>query len=340
MKKVLPHLRTRLLACLIVTWPFIANAQASTATPIRTIPEESFQHWVREDNKLIKSILGSLTHIDALLADIERMIRQLPDTVTPPESSMPAPAPIVIEKTVIQEVSGAAGPLAGWPPTLAGAALLALLAFWLGKRQASVGATPTPIRYPEPRIPEPVAVPASDPPPPREPPPSFNRLTDPAVGESATPIKQNGVSQTDQALELAETLFSLGLGHGAAQTLVGKIRSEPKQALRHWLNLLEIYRINGQEEEFERSAEELRLHFNIDPEDWHALPDTLQSIEDIPHIANRLVELWGEPECLVYMKNLLDDNRRGARSSLPQSAAEELSILTTVMREAYGFLAD
>lgn len=139
--------------------------------------------------------------------------------------------------------------------------------------------------------------------------------------------------QADQALELAEIMLSMGLGHGAAQTLAEQIRNEPKQALRHWLRLLEIYRKNGQQEEFERSAEELRQHFNVKPEDWHEQPDALRSIEDYPHIANRLTELWGRPACLVYLHNLLADNRGGSRSGFPQSVAEELLLLTAMLRD-------
>jgi len=264
---------------------------------------------------------------------------------------------------VIQEVPG---PLGGWMPTLAGAALLALLAFWLGRKQgatqqpAATGKGPVapasqpakpalekraaaavPAAAPAPTAPAPKPVEA--PPPPRfelpslqpEPGPAPSR---PAPLEPAPSIEPAASTQGDQALELAEIMLSMGLGHGATQTLTEQIRNEPKQALRHWLKLLDIYRKNGQQEEFERSAEELRLHFNVRPEDWHAQPGVTQSLENFPHIAKRLTELWGKPDCLVYMQNLLDDNRGGARSGFPQSVAEELLMLTAVMCEAYGFL--
>lgn len=311
-------------------WPLIAPAQASTAAPIRTIPDESFQHWVREDNKLIKSILGSLTHIDALLIDIERIIRQLPDPAVPPETARPAPpaTPVVIEKTVIREVPGPAGPLAGWPPTLAGAVLLAGLAFWLGKRQPNAGKTLGRFR-------QPVAEAATDLPPKRSQ-TTPKQKQEPAPDSPGRPVaqfQQNETASADQTLELAEIMFSMGLGQGAAQTLIEQIRNEPKHALRHWLKLLEIYRRNGQQDEFERSAEELRLHFNVYPADWHAQPGTLRTLEDYPHIAKRLVELWGKPDCLVYIKNLLDDNRGGARSGFSQSITEELLLLSGIMRD-------
>jgi len=136
----------------------------------------------------------------------------------------------------------------------------------------------------------------------------------------------------DQAIELAEIMLSMGLGHGAAQTLTEQIRSEPKQALRHWLKLLEIYRLNGQQEEFERSAEELRQHFNVQPEDWQPRAEARRSLEDYPHIAARLTEMWGKLGCLAYLENLLADNRGGARSGFPQSVAEELLLLSGMIK--------
>jgi hypothetical protein len=139
-------------------------------------------------------------------------------------------------------------------------------------------------------------------------------------------------SQSDQALELAEIMLAMGLGSGAAQTLAEQIQNEPKQALRHWLKLLEIYRKNGQQEEFERSAEELRQHFNVQPEDWKAGAETYRGLESFPHIAKRLTELWRKPDCLVYMQNLLDDNRGGARAGFPQTVAEELLLLTGMLK--------
>lgn len=353
-----------------MAWPLFANAQppaaqaaAGVAAPIRTIPDETFRQWIKEDSQLIDGILSSLTHIDALVAEIERMLKQLPDAGAPSVAAKPAPAPppVVIEKTVIQDVE-VPGPPGGWMPTLAGAGLLALLAFWLGRKQGAAQKTAvakTKSAAPKVEAAEPllekgaagraVAPPiVVDPPAEKLPVPKREVMPEPPVQKLpvATPaavapspsIEPTPSTSGDQALELAEIMLSMGLGHGAAQTLTEQIRNEPKQALRHWLRLLEVYRRNGQQEEFERSAEELRLHFNVRPEDWHAQPGNSQSLESFPHIAKRLTELWGKPDCLVYMQNLLDDNRGGARSGFPQPVAEELLLLSAVMREAYGFL--
>ncbi|HZV53371.1 MAG TPA: hypothetical protein VFF82_00405, partial [Rhodocyclaceae bacterium] len=65
------------------------------------------------------------------------------------------------------------------------------------------------------------------------------------------------------AIELANIMTSMGLAESAAQTLVEHIRENPRQSLGHWLKLLELHRLNGNRTEFERSANEMRQHFNV-----------------------------------------------------------------------------
>jgi pilus assembly protein FimV len=339
-----PSLRTKILTGVFLAWPWWAHAQppatpSAPAGAVRTISDEAFQRWIKEDTQVVQGILLSLKHIDQLVADIERMVRQLPDFGVAAKPA-PPPPPVVVEKTVIQEVE-VPGPLGGWMPTLSGAALLALLAFWMG-RKLGARRQPTPLPAAAPAPPAaPPAAPAPPaaakeitPAPPPAPPPMQPAPTpiEPAPSSIEAPLG----AESDQSIELAEIMLSMGLGHGAVQTLTEQIRNQPKQALRHWLKLLEIYRRNGQQAEFERSAEELRLHFNVRPEDWHPQPGAPQTIENFPHIAKRLTELWGTADCLVYMENLLADNRGGARSGFPQPVAEELLLLISLMRATYS----
>jgi hypothetical protein len=340
--------------------------------------QDPMHRWFAEQDKILDDILTRLARIETLVGDIHRLISKLPTpapaaAVPPPAPTVAAaPAPAAAppaqvppaqkaETAPVQPVAPAppakpkppAQPdefedegfvLADWMPQLVGAGtLLLLLLLWLRRRApakkpaavkpaapaAKTPATPTPsvqeaVPHPAKQAsPLPVAAPAQQ-----------------AFVDTASVDLDLGTDsdQSDQALELADIMLSMGLGQGAAQTLTEQIRNEPKQALRHWLKLLEVYRRNGQQAEFERSAEELRLHFNVKPEDWHARPGSQHSVEDYPHIASRLTELWAKPACLVYLKNLLADNRGGARSGFPQSVAEELLMLTAILRSE-GFLS-
>lgn len=324
-------------------------------------------HWFREQDKLLDDILTRLARIEGLVGDIHRLVSSMPDRAAtapakPVTASAPAipaalpsaapavaPAPAATPKPAAQtptpvqpkparppvpdfddEDEEDGGFVSRWSmPLAAGAALLLLLLLWARKRGAAASAAKSGGKPAKAAAAMPAAVTPA--------PTSAEPAAAPkATVESANlpPDELEPVSeQADQALELAEIMLSMGLGHGAAQTLAEQIRNEPKQALRHWLRLLEIYRKNGQQEEFERSAEELRQHFNVKPEDWHEQPDALRSVEDYPHIATRLTELWGRPACLVYLNNLLADNRGGSRSGFPQSVAEELLLLTAMLRD-------
>lgn len=273
-------------------------------------------------------------------------------TLTPTPGPVPTPAPVAVAKP---------GFLDKWLPQLAGASLLALLLLWWSRRRASrqIPSQETelteedvtdeeqisavePHATEEQPAPQPVATEATTPsvapaapPKPATPEPKPVTPAPATAVKSAPPLVAPALSsQSDQALELAEIMLAMGLGSGAAQTLAEQIQNEPKQALRHWLKLLEIYRKNGQQEEFERSAEELRQHFNVQPEDWKESADAYRGIESFPHIAKRLTELWRTPDCLIYMQNLLDDNRGGARAGFPQTVAEELLLLTGMLKFA------
>lgn len=376
------RLRRPLLICLLLAWPHFAGAQPAAAGKAQAAPalvasDDTLRQWIRDDHQLIDGILASLTHIDRLVGEIQQMVIQLPDL-----GQLPPPAAAAVPALTAQAQPPAAEPasqpLGGWAPQLAGAGLLALLAFWLGRqrglarstevtvfpemepgseKRAQPAAAPAPLppaapaarretapAAPAPAIPAP-AVPAAAAAPtaPREQQPSpaaMPNVPAPQAAPTAAAEQPPPLDQSDQALELADIMLSMGLGQGAMQTLTEQIRNEPKHALRHWLKLLDIYRKNGQQQEFERSAEELRQHFNVHPEDWQAAPGAKRSLEEFPHIARRLTELWGKPDCLVYMRNLLDDNRGGSRSGFPQAVAEELLLLNAVMRRAHGLPAN
>lgn len=134
----------------------------------------------------------------------------------------------------------------------------------------------------------------------------------------------------DQAIELADIMISMGLTHGAAQALSEQIRQHPKQALYHWLKLLEIYRHSDMQDDFERAAQELRQYFNVQAQDWHA-DDSDASLEDFPRLAAKLQELWPTAECAEFLVSLLEDNRGGTRNGFPQSVAEEILLLQRVL---------
>lgn len=148
------------------------------------------------------------------------------------------------------------------------------------------------------------------------------------------PDADDAVDDAELSLELADVMLSMGLAEGAAQTLSDHIRSHPRQALYHWLKLLDVYRRSGMKEEFDKSAQELQQHFNIAPPDWQAIDaaNRISSLESYAHIINRTQELWPRHSCADYLNRLLDDNRGGTRTGFPQPVIEEILFLLAILR--------
>jgi len=341
-----------LLVCLTAVLPLRAEeappagrVEVSRSAPAN--PDDPLERWFREQDRLLDDILLRLARIETLVEEIHRLVASLPDNLrSAPAAAAPPPVPSTspvqpVAKPAMQTSPVAPSLLDEWLLPLVGGGVALLLLLWLAVRRraadkdtaAAPAASSVPAVPPAPTIAKPavVASPVVAQPRPAVPASPAVPAASPAPPASPGPAAMSG-SDNEQAIELAEIMLSMGLGHGAAQTLTEQIRSEPKQALRHWLKLLEVYRRNGQQEEFERSAEEMRRHFNVQPEDWQPRPETQRSIADYPHIATRLTELWGKPGCLAYLQNLLDDNRGGARAGFPQAAAEDLLLLAALIK--------
>jgi hypothetical protein len=135
-------------------------------------------------------------------------------------------------------------------------------------------------------------------------------------------------------LELADILLAMGLADGAAKTLEEYIREHPRQALCHWLKLLDVYRRSNMPAEFEKAAAELRQQFNVAPAEWQAreVDAPAFSLESYPHIRGRLQHLWRRRTCSEYLNQLLEDNRGGTRNGFPQPVVEEILFLLAILR--------
>ncbi len=158
----------------------------------------------------------------------------------------------------------------------------------------------------------------------------------PQARESRLKLAAESTSDPSQAaIELANIMTSMGLADSAAQTLVDHIQANPRQSLPHWLKLLELHRRNGNREEFERSANEMRTHFNVKAEEWGPAqsigPQSRDSLENYPHICAQIVKHWQTPDCLPILQALLADNREGTRVGFPLAVAEEILLLVAIL---------
>lgn len=197
----------------------------------------------------------------------------------------------------------------------------------------------------------PIAVPARPP----QPLPARSPLPAAQEARGATPAPADpdvSPRQTEAAtaLDLAEIMLSFGRVSGAAKTLQEYIAANPKEALRPWIRLLQIYQDNGMRDEFAALAQTLNHNFNVEILRWQddeavknpaALPSgqgqqRAVTLEEIPHLRERIISLWGKAGCLDYLEQLLRDNRGGQRNGFSLPVVEELLFLIDLVaaREA------
>lgn len=177
---------------------------------------------------------------------------------------------------------------------------------------------------------------------------SSQNLSAKAIEGAVGPLSSLGASsilQTESeeehnsAVELAEIMMSFGRIQGAAQTLSDFIRANPRQAVKPWLKLLEVYRVANMRMEFDALSIQLNKTFNVKPVPWDEFEIALrapESIEDMSHIVPHLCALWGKREGQAYLHQLLRDNRQGTRAGFPLAIIDEILLLLSILEDQLG----
>lgn len=322
-----------------------------------------------DEARAVQDMLDSLRRMQGTVGEINRLIRAMPAQKAVVETAAAEPSESGLsDKTLALAGSAVVGLLAIWlsrrresamPAVRAPAVAVAPEPKPLATIETPPEAEPTPAAQPVGEA----SSPATAPSPAQDTPPLEPRAADVAPIEfsleeadpesiaranakleklrakrsaEAPAIAQE--AHVEPTLELAEIMLSLGLDQGAAQTLVEYTEANPRQALHHWLKLLDIYRNSGHVEEFKETAEKLRRNFNIQAEDW-AKANTAEAptLEGFARLADHVQQVWTKPEeCIAYLQNLLEDNREGARAGFPQPVAEEILLLIDILKETSG----
>lgn len=315
------------------------------------------EFWVGYDN-LNARIHGA--------ADLLRNLRGLVDGVALP-AARPAPLLSGLEAASAERAPIAAAlSLAPETPTkpvaeegsmdwVLGVAVLGGLTFLLVRRRAAVPARSVPSKRARPLVETAVVKPAV-PPVPEAPPQAaddaggadgLKRHTVP-VPEAAPPPSVDPVrEEMDHALDLAEVMLSYGRTTGAMQALKDYLHDHPTVSVRPWLKLLDLHRQTGMREDFERAAETVHRHFNVQVPGWdegisgvplRSFFDEEEGIEilgleQLPHILARIQATWSDASCLEYLRHLLVDNRGGGRMGFPVSVVAEILLLEDILND-------
>ncbi|WP_079437077.1 FimV family protein [Zoogloea sp. LCSB751] len=351
--------------------PAAAESAQATPTGKSTLStyDESISAQLELDEKIRRleeyqaALRQRIAELDRQEADVQRpapLPEQAPAAPTiaaaPPHPTPPAAAP---------EESSPKGAAPDWLAVLGGITAVAaggLALLWMRKRRSDAApltefeaARPHESVFPDEPVVDSSAAAAAAPPPvvpatPLAPPPPQSYAPPPIPDDSADwaeptfapahPIPfDETVDEQDSALELAEIMMSFGRTQGAAETLADYIRSNPRQAVKPWLKLLDVYHVAGMRAEFEALTRQLNKTFNVKTITWadfkasRAAPD---SVEQMEHVMHQLQERWGTQEAQVYIHQLLRDNRNGTRQGFPLSVVEELLLLLAVLDDTLG----
>lgn len=163
-------------------------------------------------------------------------------------------------------------------------------------------------------------------------------------------------------LDLADSMMAFGLNNDAADALKEYVEEHPGVAVEPWLKLLDILRQTGKRDEFNQYSTKLRQHFNLDLPDWDAAPSLTGAadargsdessdlearfraapspLEAFPHVRDRLVSVWGQPESVDFLQHLMRDNRDGKRRGFPLIVVDDILLLLDVTKELTGIDMD
>lgn len=149
--------------------------------------------------------------------------------------------------------------------------------------------------------------------------------------------EQNILVEDEQefsVLDHADVFLSHGRAGLAIQLLQNHLLEFPKQSVTIWLFLLDLLAKEDNKAQYEETALDCRLHYNIHiPEFSKPESTSSESLEDFPRLANGLENIWDTPEALNFLDDLIYNNRLEPRAGLPKNLIEELLVLRAIAQD-------
>jgi hypothetical protein len=138
----------------------------------------------------------------------------------------------------------------------------------------------------------------------------------------------------DATLQEAKLLMSVNRSSDAIAHLKLTIEAQPKASISHWLYLLEIFRKLNLKDEFEQYAANMHQTFNVMTPVWYETEVAIyvpQSLEEFPHIMEKIYSVWPGELATVYLRNLINDNRGGERAGFGKAVLSEILMLIELL---------
>ncbi|MEO6559913.1 MAG: hypothetical protein ABIO19_10150 [Burkholderiaceae bacterium] len=100
-----------------------------------------------------------------------------------------------------------------------------------------------------------------------------------------------------------------------------------------WLYLLDLYREVGDEEKYNALRERFTRLFNARIPLYGEPELTSQSLEDFPHLLDRICKLWRTVDIVPFLQSLLIDDRAGARAGFDLPLYRDILLLIGIALE-------
>ena len=137
--------------------------------------------------------------------------------------------------------------------------------------------------------------------------------------------------ESDNILEHAEVFIAHGRPVLAIQLLQNHLEESPTESPTVWLKLLSLLAKEGSEAEYNATVSECNQFFNVKTPPFAKATDIdTSSIEDHPHIVDRLQGVWGSPFAIGFLDDLIYSQQAQPREGFERGTFEELFFLKQI----------
>ena len=149
------------------------------------------------------------------------------------------------------------------------------------------------------------------------------------TGVPPRPVSVEELLDLDQQVDF---FIALGQEQSAVDLLLGHVRGTGGTNALPYIKLLEIYRVQGDEEAYERTRERFNQRFNAFAPDWGGDLASGRLLEDYPEVVQRLQRAWLQPlRAVAELDALL--LRRADLEPLDLPAYREILMLHALVRD-------
>lgn len=156
-----------------------------------------------------------------------------------------------------------------------------------------------------------------------------------AAPEDFFPEETVSVDEVASVVEEAKIFTALGRSEQAIQMLEEYVTASPRASAGPWLLLLEMYRAANRQENFTDTAKRFHQALNVITPQWDSdnvsTVYVARSLEEFPHIMERICSGWGGRDVQDFLDSLIQDNRGGERQGFSIEVLQEILTLLSIL---------